>query len=128
MNELRRINSGELWKLFPMAPTRLFEFADSADPMYAWLIESVPAAVLGLTPIHDMPDFGYIWGWNTPLVGAHPVVYGLNVQRLVKAQLKRYKVLLGHCTEAKCKWVESFGGQIYDQEGTMFNFKVEAHV
>lgn len=127
MNELRVINSGDLWRLFPMAPTGLLEFAVTADPLYLWSIECVPACLLGLTPVKDQPNVGYIWGWNTPLVSAHPVAYALTVQRLVKEQLKRYPILIGHCTQAKIRWVESFGGQLYDKFGEYFNFKIEVH-
>lgn len=121
------INSGDLWRLFPMAPSRLIEFAADADPMYAWLVESVPACVLGLTPTTF--DFGaaYIWGWNTPLVEAHRMAYALNVRRLLKEQLKRWPLLLGHCTEAKRRWIESFGGEVYGTFGKMLTFKIEAH-
>lgn len=127
MNTIRCINGGDVWRLFPEAPTSLIQFVPTATALYAWEIESVPACLLGLTPIPDLPNTGYIWGWNTPLVQKHKIGYARTVKYLVKEiGLTMYPILLGHCTETKRKWVESFGGEIYTQTDSMLNFLVKA--
>lgn len=122
ISELKPFEAAWFWSLFPEAPLSLLQFIERADDLQAWYVDGAPIAMWGACPVPEVVSCAYIWGYNTPAAAQHPVAYALRARQLIKATALRYKTLIGHVPNSKCRYMRTLGATFYDETDGMFNF------
>lgn len=121
MNGLRRIELVELPYDFP---EHLIEFARPSDPLLLGTISGDTVCIIGMVPPTIISDTAYIWGWTTPMITSHRVIYARWSHWLIAEALKRYPTLVGHCHRDRWRWVRSLGAELVEVDGDMFQFRI----
>jgi hypothetical protein len=111
--ELRQISVWELCGLLrlpsaEMKPT--LDWARESDPLLAGMYTGELLCVLGLVPA---PDRTYLWMTTTKAGLQHPLILGRWARRWIPTLPKP---LVGHCSPASTRWLESLGAKILGNE------------
>jgi hypothetical protein len=127
--------NGAIYTITPEQAVRLFpdivdesldDFIRMSHPLLTGFYDDQPVCLVGLCPATLTSDTAYIWGWNTPAVNEHSLIYTRWARRLVARVLGLYPNLIGHCTRRKWKWLRSLGADLLDVNGDMFTFQIKA--
>jgi len=125
MTGLEIINQFYVPIIFRSFPEDLYPYLEKSNPLFAGIYHDEPFCLIGLVPQH-VSGIAAIWGWNTPLVHEHPLIYARWAHRLIKRVHTLYPTIIGECSASKVKWLLSLGADFLPRSNNMYLFRIEA--